>query len=393
MKENRLPFQVWILTLAAFAIGTAEFIIAGVLKDVATAFSITEGAAGNFIGYYALAIVIGGPILTLWLSRYDKKMVLIGLIGLFIVGNLICAFAPTYHMMLLGRVISGLTQGPFYGIGAVIATELVTKEQSGRAIGQMFAGLTLANVLGVPGGTFIAQNSSWDTTFIVVAFLGLVTMISIIIFIKDLKENQKENSIISQLSVFKNPKLIGSLLSTVLVWTGFMSVYGYLAPLSVDVAGISEHLLTPLLILVGFGLLVGNNFGGKAADKNLDRSLIVGAVFMIVSMIILGFVDTNYYLFWIFAFVFGIGTFFNVPSMQMNVMRYGAKAPELAGTANISAFNIANFLGASIGGYILDSQSIGASAIPFYGAIIPIIGLVFIFITIKSNNKKSVQFS
>lgn len=393
MKTNKLPFQVWILTLAAFAIGTAEFIIAGVLKDVAAAFSITEGAAGNFIGYYALAIVIGGPILTLWLSRYDKKMVLIGLIGLFIAGNLICAFAPTYHVMLLGRVISGLTQGPFYGIGAVIATELVTKEQSGRAIGQMFAGLTLANVLGVPGGTFIAQNFSWDTTFIVVAFLGLVTMISIIIFIKDLKENQTEKSMISQLSAFKNPKLIGSLLSTVLVWTGFMSVYGYLAPLSVDVAGISKHLLTPLLILVGFGLLVGNNFGGKAADKNLDRSLITGAIFMIVSMIILGFVDTNYYLFWIFAFIFGIGTFFNVPSMQMNVMRYGTQAPELAGTANISAFNIANFLGATIGGYIIDSPSLTIASIPFYGVIIPVIGLIFTVGVIKINNNKSVKFS
>lgn len=393
MKTNKLPFQVWILTLAAFAIGTAEFIIAGVLKDVATAFSITEGAAGNFIGYYALAIVIGGPILTLWLARYDKKIVLIGLIVLFIGGNLVCAFAPTYHVMLLGRVISGLTQGPFYGIGAVIATELVTKEQSGRAIGQMFAGMTLANVLGVPGGTFIAQNFGWNTTFIVVAFLGLITMISIIMFIKDLKENQTENSMISQLSVFKNPRLIGSLLSTVLVWTGFMTVYGYLAPLSVDVAGISEHLLTPLLIVVGFGLLVGNNFGGKAADKNLNRSIIIGAILMIVTMVVLGFVDTNNYLFWVFSFIFGIGAFYNIPSMQMNVMRYGSQAPELAGTANISAFNIANFLGATIGGYVLDNPSLSTASIPFYGAIVPAIGLIFVAVFIKTSKKKVVSMN
>jgi len=389
MKKNKLPFQIWILTLAAFAIGTAEFIIAGVLKDVAAAFSITEGSAGNFIGYYALSIVIGGPILTLWLSKYNKKMVLIGLMTIFIIGNLICAFAPTYHMMLLGRVIAGLTQGPFYGIGAVIATELVTKEQSGRAIGQMFAGLTLANVLGVPGGTFIAQNFHWDKTFLVVSFLGLITMISIIFFIKDLKENDEQKSIISQLSAFKNPKLIGSLLTTVLVWTGFMSIYGYLEPLSVDAAGISENLLTPLLILVGFGLLVGNHFGGKSSDKNLDKTLIFGAAFMILSMIVLGFVDTNYYLFCIFSFIFGIAAFFNVPSLQMNVMRYGAEAPELAGTANISAFNIANFLGATIGGHILDSSSLSIASIPFYGAIIPIIGLIFTFKVLKTNNNNS----
>ena len=391
-NEKKLPLQIWILTLAAFAIGTAEFIIAGVLKDVASAFNITSGEAGNFIGYYALSIVIGGPVLTLWLSKYNKKFVLIFLMIIFVTGNLICSIAPTYKVMLLGRIISGLTQGPFYGIGAVIATKLVRKEQEGRAVGQMFAGLTLANVLGVPGGTFIAQHFEWNKTFIVVAALGLITMISIMIFIRNPKEEKSEESIISQITAFKDLRLIGSLITTILVWSGFMAVYGYLQPLS-EVAGVSRTMLTPLLILVGLGLLVGNNLGGKLADLNLDKTLIFGSVIMILSMVALGLFGSNYYSFWILSFVFGVSTFFNVPWMQLNVMRYGSKAPELAGTANISAFNVANFLGATIGGKILDSSIITTSSLPLYGSFIPVLGLIFIALSNYRNNKLVYQNS
>ncbi len=147
---NRLPSQIWILTLSAFAIGTAEFVIAGILPQVAESLGVSAGGAGNLITVYALAIVIGGPILTLWLARFDKKRVLMGLMGLFIVANLLSAFSDDYLILAISRVLAGLTQGPFYGIGAVVATRMVQDKMAGRAVGQMFAGLTLANVLGVP---------------------------------------------------------------------------------------------------------------------------------------------------------------------------------------------------------------------------------------------------
>jgi MFS transporter, DHA1 family, inner membrane transport protein len=176
---TKMPLQVWILTLSAFAIGTAEFVIAGILTQVADSLHVTTGQAGHLITAYALAIVIGGPILTLWLARFDKRMVLLGLMALFILGNLIAATTNSYSVLLVSRILAGLTQGPFYGIGAVVAAKLVSEKLGGQAVGQMFAGLTLANVLGVPGGAWIGNHYGWNATFWVVAALGVVATAAI----------------------------------------------------------------------------------------------------------------------------------------------------------------------------------------------------------------------
>ncbi|MFA0520756.1 MFS transporter, partial [Vibrio sp. 10N.222.55.E8] len=210
MKQEKIPFQVWILTLAAFAIGTAEFVIAGILPQIATSLSITEGQASYLISAYALAIVIGGPILTIYLARFNKKMVLIGLMALFIIGNVLSALAPSYPLLLASRVIAGLVQGPFYGIGAVVATNLVSEKMAGRAVGQMFAGLTLANVLGVPAGTWVSLQFGWHTTFFTVAALGTIAMLSILTSIKSAGHSEAKD-IKTQLLAFKNPMLLISL--------------------------------------------------------------------------------------------------------------------------------------------------------------------------------------
>lgn len=229
IHKEKIPFQVWILTLAAFAIGTAEFVIAGILPQIATSLSITEGQAGYLISAYALAIVIGGPILTIYLARFNKKRVLIGLMALFITGNVLSALAPSYPLLLASRVIPGLVQGPFYGIGAVVATNLVSEKMAGRAVGQMFAGLTLANVLSVPAGTWVSLQFGWHTTFFTVAALGTVAMISILISIKSTGHSEAKD-IKTQLLAFKNPMLLISLAITAFAWSGFMTLYGYLSP-------------------------------------------------------------------------------------------------------------------------------------------------------------------
>jgi DHA1 family inner membrane transport protein len=375
--KNKMPLQVWILTLSAFAIGTAEFVIAGLLTQVAESLSITEGQAGNLITAYAMAIVIGGPILTLWLARYDKRKVLIALMGLFIVGNLITAFSTDYTILLLSRVLSGLTQGPFYGIGAVVATQLVSEKMAGQAVGQMFAGLTLANVLGVPAGAYIGNLYGWNTTFIAVAALGLIATIAIATLIRTQKQSEAATDVRSQLNAFKDKNLIASLMITVLGWVGFMTFYGYIAPIAEQVAGFERSSLTWILVLVGAGLVAGNAIGGITADKNLSRSLIGWPAAMIVSLLVIGFVAHISWAFLIASFVFGIVSFANVPSMQMRVMKYGKAAPELSATANISAFNVANALGGVIGGTVVDS-SWGAAGIPFAAVVIPIVGLLFI---------------
>ncbi|PKG56480.1 MFS transporter [Shewanella sp. Choline-02u-19] len=386
MNKEKMPLQVWILTLAAFAIGTAEFVIAGILPQVATSLSITEGQAGYLISAYALAIVIGGPILTIYLARFNKKKVLIGLMALFIIGNIMSALAPTYNLLLLSRVIAGLVQGPFYGIGAVVATGLVSEKMAGRAVGQMFAGLTLANVLGVPAGTWISLKFGWHNTFFIVAAFGAIAMISILMSIKSTGHGEAKN-IKSQLQAFKNPMLIMSLAITALAWSGFMALYGYIAPIATHIAGYSPEAVTWILVIVGLGLIIGNILGGRSSDKNLRKASMFWAIAMIVSLIIVGLVIDNQILFVIALFVFGIASFANVPAMQLRVMNHGGEGQELAATANISAFNLANAFGGFLGGMVLDSH-MGAGMIPYAAIIVPIIGLFFIA---KANKRESTQ--
>jgi DHA1 family inner membrane transport protein len=374
--KSKMPLQVWILTLSAFAIGTAEFVIAGVLPQVAGSLGITEGQAGNLITAYALAIVVGGPILTLWLARFEKRTALIGLMALFIAGNLIGAVTTNYTLLLIGRVIAGLTQGPFYGIGAVVATKVVSDKLAGQAVGQMFAGLTLANVLGVPAGTWIGNALGWNMTFLVISALGLIATLAIAVLVPAQGQDNTVASIRGQLIAFRDRNLIASLAITALGWVGFMTFYGYIAPVA-RVAGFSAGDLTWVLVIVGVGLVIGNRLGGCTADANLRLSLMLWPAAMIVSLVVAGFVAPFKWPFLAAAFVFGIASFANVPPMQMRVMKYGKAAPELAATANISAFNIANALGGLIGGAVIDS-SFGANAIPFAAAIVPAIGLLFI---------------
>ncbi|WP_135381900.1 MFS transporter [Vibrio tasmaniensis] len=376
IHKEKIPFQVWILTLAAFAIGTAEFVIAGILPQIATSLSITEGQAGYLISAYALAIVIGGPILTIYLARFNKKMVLIGLMALFIIGNILSALAPSYPLLLASRVIAGLVQGPFYGIGAVVATNLVSEKMAGRAVGQMFAGLTLANVLGVPAGTWVSLQFGWHTTFFTVAALGTIAMISILTSIRSSGHSEAKD-IKTQLLAFKNPMLLISLAITAFAWSGFMTLYGYLAPIAMHITGYSQESVTWILVIVGVGLIIGNTLGGRSSDKDLGKASMFWAIAMIVSLVVVGLVVDNKILFVAAAFIFGIASFANVPAMQLRVMNHGGEGQELAATANISAFNLANAFGGFLGGMVLDSQ-LGAGMIPFAAVVVPVIGLLLI---------------
>lgn len=386
IHKEKIPFQVWILTLAAFAIGTAEFVIAGILPQIATSLSITEGQAGYLISAYALAIVIGGPILTIYLARFNKKMVLIGLMALFIIGNILSALAPSYPLLLASRVIAGLVQGPFYGIGAVVATNLVSEKMAGRAVGQMFAGLTLANVLGVPAGTWVSLQFGWHTTFFTVAALGTIAMISILTSIKSSGHSEAKD-IKTQLLAFKNPMLLISLAITAFAWSGFMTLYGYLAPIAMHITGYGQESVTWILVIVGVGLIIGNTLGGRSSDKDLGKASMFWAIAMIVSLVVVGLVVDNKILFVAAAFVFGIASFANVPAMQLRVMNHGGEGQELAATANISAFNLANAFGGFLGGMILDSQ-LGAGMIPFAAVVVPVIGLLLIA---KANRSEKPQ--
>jgi MFS transporter, DHA1 family, inner membrane transport protein len=376
--QEKLPLQIWILTLSAFAIGTAEFVIAGILPRVAGSLQITEGRAGSLITAYALAIVFGGPLLTLWLARFEKRTVLLALMALFVLGNVLAALGTGYPILLLSRIIAGLTQGPFYGIGAVVATRLAPPGLAGRAVGQMFIGLTLANVLGVPAGAWIGNTFGWSASFGVVALLGVIASIAIAIVIRA-QGAEPPTSVERQLAVFRSKGLLASLLITVLVWAGFMCFYGYIAPIAERVAGFAPSDLWWVLVIVGAGLVLGNTLGGRSADADLRLSLRWWPAAMIASLLIVGVVASWKLPFLVAAFSFGVASFANVSPMQMRVMSFGSQAPELAATANIAAFNTANAIGGFLGGYVVDSH-FGAAAVPFVAAVIPFLGLAFILV-------------
>ncbi|MDQ2139913.1 MFS transporter [Alcaligenaceae bacterium B3P038] len=372
-----MPLAIWVLTLSAFAIGTAEFVIAGILLDVASTLGISNGQAGNLITAYALAIVIGGPILTIYLARFDRKRVLIGLMVLFTIGNLVSALTHDYGVLLASRVITGLAQGPFYGIGAVVATRMVSKHMAGRAVGQMFAGLTLANVLGVPAGAWIGNAYGWSATFWVVAALGIGAIAAIATLVPHIAQGQRE-SVSSQLSAFRNRQLWLSLAITVFGWTGFMTFYGYISPVAQYAVGMSAQGVTGLLVAVGAGLVAGNAIGGRAADANLRVALFGGVLALIIALVIVSLSFSHIWTFVAASVAFGMASFANVPPMQMRVMNNAGNAPELAATANISAFNIANAIGGLIGGYAVDHAAIGVTMVPLLAAVIPVFGLVLI---------------
>ncbi|GAM62850.1 MFS transporter [Vibrio ishigakensis] len=377
VHNEKMPLSVWLLTLSAFAIGTAEFVIAGILTQVSESLHITEGQAGNLITAYALAIVVGGPILMLALSKVDKRKALLSLLGLFILGNLISATTHSYHLLLLSRVLSGLTQGPFYGIGAVVATQLVSEKMAGRAVGQMFAGLTLANVLGVPAGTWIGNEFGWNTTFWAVAVLGVLSAV-LIAFVIKIKPQTEATPLSKQVGAFKNPALLSGLVITVLGWSGFMAFYGYISPIAENVAHMQRDNVTWLLILVGAGLVIGNHLGGKSADMNLSKSLTLWLVATIVVLIALGSFASNTTAFIVLAFIFGVVSFAKVPAMQLRVMTHGGEGQELAATANISAFNLANAIGGMIGSSVIDARAFSTQSLPYFAIIIPVIGLMFL---------------
>jgi DHA1 family inner membrane transport protein len=377
---DKMPKSVWLITLAAFAIGTAEFVVVGLLIQMAHALNVSEGTAGLILTAYALAIVVGGPPLMILLSKFNKKKVLLFLLVIFVIGNFVSALTTSFYILLISRVITGLCQGPFHGLGSIVASKLAPPSLSGRAVGMLFAGLSLANVLGVPIGTWIGNSFGWNIPFYVIAFMGILSFILLWFYLPNVKESQALETVTikSQLSAFKDFQLLASFAFTILAWTGFMTFYGYYAPVAQHVTHLNANQAALVLIILGSGFVVGNIAGGRLSDKNLSLSLIIWPLAMILSLFLVGMASSYTILFALACFLFGVCSFANITPMQMRVIKYGQKAQEMAATVNISAFNLANTLGTIIGAHVVDSKSMGPAYVPFTAGAFSIIGLVLI---------------
>lgn len=345
-----MPAGLIALALGGFGIGLTEFVIMGLLPEIATDFGVSEAAAGWFITGYALSVVLGALVVTAAVTRLPRKPVLIGLLVLFIAGNFLSAIAGSYPTMLMGRIVAALCHGAFFGIGSVVAASLVPARKKAGAIAIMFTGLTAANVLGVPFGTFLGQNLGWRSTFWAITFIGVLALAGIALMVPAAKEGASTSSLRRELGAFKSGQVWLSIVVTILGFGGMFGAFTYIAFTLTEVSGFDPHAVPWLLVLFGGGLFVGNIAGGKAADKTIDKTLMVilAGLVLVLAFFALTAANPVATLFSL-ALMGGFG-FATVPGLQMRVMHFAATAPTLASGANIGAFNLGNALGAWLGG-------------------------------------------
>ncbi|MGW7413948.1 MFS transporter [Streptomyces sp. NPDC054863] len=347
-----MPLALLALAIGAFGIGTTEFVIMGLLPDVAADFGVSVPTAGFLVTGYALGVMFGAPLMTVLGTRISRKNMLMLLMGLFIVGNVVSAVAPTFSMMIVGRVIASLAHGAFFGIGAVVAAELVAPEKKAGAISMMFTGLTVANVVGVPLGTFVGQSAGWRVTFFLVAALGIVGLAGIAKLVPDVPKAEGV-SLRHELAAFRNVQVLLAMAMTVLGFGGVFAAITYIAPMMTDVAGYAESSVTWLLVLFGLGMVAGNLTGGKFADRRLMPMLFAALGGLAVVLALFTFGAQNKVTAAVAVFLIGALGFATVPPLQKRVLDYAHGAPTLASAVNIGAFNLGNALAAWLGGIVI----------------------------------------
>ncbi|WLS79739.1 MFS transporter [Erwinia pyri] len=376
-----MPVSLLALALSAFAIGTTEFVIMGLLPEVAGDLQVSIPSAGWLISGYALGVAIGAPIMALLTAKLPRKRTLMLLMVIFIIGNVLCALAYSYNLLMAARVITALCHGAFFGIGAVVAASLVAPGKQASAVALMFTGLTLANVLGVPLGTWFGQLFGWRATFWGVSVIGILAFISLIVSLPT-NRDEKPVHLASEISALANGKLWLSLLMTVFFAAAMFALFSYIAPLLLQVTGITDKGVSWTLFLIGGGLTVGNILGGKLADRKLSLSLILSFSLIAVFSLIFSWTSHALWLAELTLFLWAMATFATVPGLQINVVRHGKEAPNLVSTLNISAFNVGNAFGAWAGGAVIGS-GYGLTAVPVVAAILAVGGLAICLITFR----------
>ncbi|MFC4605894.1 MFS transporter [Rhodococcus kronopolitis] len=346
-----MPIGLIALAIGGFGIGLTEFVIMGLLPEVASDFGVSEATAGWLISGYALSVVVGALALTAAVTRLPRKPVLAALMVLFVAGNALSALAPSYSMMLLGRVVAALCHGAFFGIGAVVAADMVAPNKKAGAIAVMFTGLTAANVLGVPFGTLLGQAAGWRSTFWVISAIGVVALVGILALVPNTgRGTAGADGLRGELRAFRSGQVWLSILVTILGYGGMFGAFTYIAFTLTSVSGFGSATVPWLLMIFGIGLFVGNTLGGKAADRNVDATLLVVLSALTVVLAVFAVTAESPAMAVASLLLMGVFGFATVPGLQMRVMAYASDAPTLASGANIGAFNLGNALGAWIGG-------------------------------------------
>ncbi|WJF90873.1 MFS transporter [Paraburkholderia bonniea] len=358
-----MPLPLLALAIAAFGIGTTEFVIMGLLPDVARDLAVSIPAAGMLVSAYALGVAIGAPLVAMAVANLPRKKALMSLMGVFIVGNLLCALAPDYTVLMAARIVTAFCHGAFFGIGSVVAAGLVAPNRRAQAIALMFTGLTLANVLGVPFGTALGQALGWRATFWAVTGIGIVAALALAVCLPARIEMQKA-SLMREFRVLQNPQVLIVLGISVLASASLFSTFTYITPILEDVTGFTPHAVTFVLLLFGLGLTVGSMLGGKLADWRLLPSLL--AFLVAIALILVVFAGTMRMPVpaMVTIFLWGVLAFAIVPPLQMLIVDRASDAPNLASTLNQGAFNLGNATGAWLGGMAI-STGVPLTSLPW----------------------------
>jgi DHA1 family inner membrane transport protein len=374
-----MPIGLIALAIGGFGIGLTEFVIAGLLPEVAADFGVSASTAGWLITGYALAVAVGAIAITAAVSRLSRTRVLAALMILFIIGNLLSAVAPSFEVMMLGRIVAALCHGAFFGLGAVVAGDMVAPNKRAGAVAIMFTGLTAANGLGVPFGTHLGQAYGWRSTFWAITAIGIIAFVGLVTLVPEVARENRPAGLRSELGAFRSSQVWLSIGVTVLGYGGMFGAFTYIAFTLTDVTGFASSTVPWLLIVFGVGLFVGNVLGGKAADRNTDRTLIVMLLGLIASLALFGLTATNPVVTVISLVLFGGFGFGTVPGLQTRVMSFAPGAPTLASGANIAAFNVGNALGAFLGGVAI-AAGLGYTSPIWVGVVVTAAGLAVMLV-------------
>lgn len=385
--SSRMPAGLAALALGGFGIGLTEFVILGLLPEVAADFRVTIPQAGYLVSGYALSVAVGGVLVTAGTAHLRPKRVLVGLMVLFVIGNLLSAIAETYSAMMVGRVVAALCHGAFFGIGSVLAASLVPPQRKAQAISIMFLGLTLANVLGVPLGTLLGQGLGWRSTFWTITAIGVVALLGLLAFIPDRTADARPpGQLRRELAAFRDSQVWLSILVTVFGFGAMFGAFTYIAPILTQVTGLPDGAIPWMLVLFGVGLFAGNLAGGRAADRDLDRTLLTLLGSLTVVLVGFALVVGNPWAAGIALFLLGAVGFASVPGMQMRVLEFASAAPTLASGVNISAFNTGNAIGAWLGGVTI-AAGYGYRSPIVVGAALAVVALAVMALAAASHRR------
>ncbi|RZT39549.1 MFS transporter [Cupriavidus agavae] len=388
---TRLPAALYALTAGSFGIGCAEFVIMGLLLQVSADLGVSIAAAGMLVSGYALGVFAGAPILTLLTRGMPRKAVLMGLMAIYTIGNAACALAPDYTTLMIARVLTSLTHGTFFGVGAVVATSLVPPNRRASAISIMFSGLTLATLLGMPAGAWLGLHAGWRATFWAMTAIGVVSFAVIALFVQSSRDNSKPPRLADELRTIVRPQVQLGLLMTVLQSMGVFAVITYIQPLLTRVTGFGESAVSPILLLFGAGMIVGNLLGGRMADRRPTGALLgallalalVLATMTLVTHVPAGMVG--------FVGLLGVAAFATVSPLQLRVLRHAQGAGQnLASSFNIAAFNLGNGLGAWLGGVVVE-RGLGLGALPWIAALAPLAALGIALLAVRLERRGTGQ--